>query len=237
MLRWCSCPSTYIALNGRAGHRFSHAPQPMQRASLTTGMRGDRSSPSTDGTIVIAPDGQWRAQLPHFTPSVSGTQFLLIHTAWPICVADLSAAEIGKIAPAGQTSEQRVHSGRQYPRSYDITGCINVVRVDEGRSTPLGHSDMQSWQLVQRAARFRALSEPGGVMGVSLPGATLSSMTASPPSTFFFSCAKAAVAAMAVARRNERRPLSAGVLSPYLVSPSGECLPFPFAVLPPLACE
>ena len=52
---------------------------------------------------------------------------------------------------------------------------------------------------------FVALREPGGVRGVCLLGTTLSSITASPPSTFFFSCAIAAVAAIAVARRKERR--------------------------------
>ena len=32
-------------------------------------------------------------------------------------VDDLSSTMIGRIAPVGHTSEQRVHSGRQYPRS------------------------------------------------------------------------------------------------------------------------
>ena len=66
-----------------------------------------------DETIVMAPTGQWRAQLPHSTPSVSGMQFSFIQTALPICTEDFSAASIFKIAPAGHTSEHRVHSGRQ----------------------------------------------------------------------------------------------------------------------------
>lgn len=36
IFRCCSCPSTYMALNGRDGHRFSQAPQPMHFSSFTT---------------------------------------------------------------------------------------------------------------------------------------------------------------------------------------------------------
>ena len=74
----------------------------------------------------------------------------------------------------------------------------------DGRSTPLGHADTQSWHPVQWRAMCWALNEPGGVSGVRRSGAILSSIFASPPSTFFFSCAMAAVVAMAVASRNER---------------------------------
>ena len=102
-----------MAEKGRAGQRFSQAPQPMQRDSLMAGMLGDSSFSGSDGIISIAPAGQWRAQLPHSTPSVSGTQFFLIHTAWPVCMADLSAGVISLMAPVGHTSEHRVHSGRQ----------------------------------------------------------------------------------------------------------------------------
>ena len=102
-----------MALNGRAGHKFSHAPQPMQRSESTTGIFGDSSLAGLEGTMVIAPEGQWRAQLPQATPSVRTTQLDLIHTAWPICIDDFSALSTGSMAPAGQTSEQRVHSGRQ----------------------------------------------------------------------------------------------------------------------------
>ena len=49
--------------------------QPMQRAVLTTGILGESVSCGSDATISMAPAGQWRAQLPHSTPSVSGTQF------------------------------------------------------------------------------------------------------------------------------------------------------------------
>lgn len=72
-----------MALNGRLGQRFSQAPQPMQRASFTTGIRGESGFPGSLCTIWIAPAGQWRAQLPHSTPSVLTTQLAAIHTAWP----------------------------------------------------------------------------------------------------------------------------------------------------------
>mgnify|MGYP003371818556 CR=1 FL=1 len=73
-----------MALNGRAGQRFSQAPQPMQRSSFTTGIFGEPGDAGSEATIVMAPAGQWRAQLPHSTPSVSGTQFSRTQTAWPI---------------------------------------------------------------------------------------------------------------------------------------------------------
>ena len=102
-----------MALNGRAGQRFSQAPQPMQRSSSTTGMSRDEGSSGTAFTIVMAPVGQWRAQLSHCTSSRSVTQFSRIQTAWPICVADFSARVMGRMAPVGQTDEHSVHSGRQ----------------------------------------------------------------------------------------------------------------------------
>ena len=85
----------------------------MQRSVLTIGIFGESGSAVSDGTIVMASDGQWRAQLPQSTPSVRGTQLARIQTAWPICTDDFSAAVTGRIAPAGQTSEHFVHSGRQ----------------------------------------------------------------------------------------------------------------------------
>ena len=95
------------------GHTAAQAPQPMQRSSLTAGTRGLRRSFSSRRTIWIAPTGQWRAQLPHLTSSVRIRQFFLTHTACPICVLDFSSGVIGRMAPAGHTSEQRLHSGRQ----------------------------------------------------------------------------------------------------------------------------
>jgi len=78
-----------MAENGRAGHRFSHAPQPMQIASFTAGTIIDFSSLGFTGTIVMAPAGQWRAQFPHDLWSVTGMQFFFIHTACPLCKDDL----------------------------------------------------------------------------------------------------------------------------------------------------
>lgn len=73
-----------MALNGRAGQRFSQAPQPMQRSVLTAGISGEPGRSESEETIVMAPAGQWRAQLPQATPSVNGTQFSDTQTAWPI---------------------------------------------------------------------------------------------------------------------------------------------------------
>ena len=125
----------------------------MQRSSFTTGNFGESGFPATDGTIRMAPEGQWRAQLPHSTPSVFTMQFSAWNTAWPICTEDLSGTVMGRIAPVGHTSEHRTHSGRQYPRSYDISGCIHVPKAEEGRNTPFGHADTQSWQAVQCAVK------------------------------------------------------------------------------------
>lgn len=62
-------------------------------------------------------------------------QFFFTHTAWPICMLDFSATVMGRMAPVGHTSEHLVHSGRQYPRSYDISGCMKVIRLPDGRKT------------------------------------------------------------------------------------------------------
>ena len=52
--------------------------------ALITGIFGESLSSGILGTICMAPVGQWRAQLPHCTPSVSGMQFFFTHTACPI---------------------------------------------------------------------------------------------------------------------------------------------------------
>lgn len=153
-----------MALNGRAGQRCSQAPQPMHRSVLMAGIFSERLSPSTEGIICMAPVGQWRAQLPQACPSVKGMQFFLTHTAWPIWVDDFTSRVIGRMAPVGHTSEHLVHSGRQYPRSYVISGCISRVRSVDGVSTPLGHTDTHSWQAVQCCAKWRALRAPDGTM-------------------------------------------------------------------------
>lgn len=147
--------------------------------------------------------------MPHSTPSVRGMQLAFIHTAWPICVADFSARVIGRMAPVGHTSEHLVHSGRQYPRSYDISGCISFVRSVDGRSTPLGHTDTQSWQAVQCCVKCCSPMAPGGTMACLRRGVFFSSMMARPPSTFF-SCAfmAAVVASRAVVARKLLRALS-----------------------------
>ena len=158
----------------------------MQRSVLTTGIFNDFSSSASIGTINMAPVGQWRAQFPHDTPSETGKQFFLTHTACPILVDDFSSLVIGLIALVGQTSEQRVHSGRQYPRSYDISGCMKCDKSDDGRNTPFGHAETQSWHDVQCCSKCLMLHAPAGTIFVFLFGICLSAITANPPSTFFF---------------------------------------------------
>ena len=85
----------------------------MQRASFTAGIFSESGFDGSDGTMVMAFTGQWRAQLPHSCLSVSGIHKSFTHTAWPIWMEDFSALSIFRMAPAGHTSEQRVHSGRQ----------------------------------------------------------------------------------------------------------------------------
>jgi hypothetical protein len=85
----------------------------MQYSSSTAGIIAEFSSSGSLGTISMAPAGQWRAQLPHSIPSAMGRQFFFTHTAWPIFVDILSSIATGLMAPVGQISEQRVHSGLQ----------------------------------------------------------------------------------------------------------------------------
>ena len=100
---------------------------------------------------------------------------------------DFSALSIFRIAPAGQTSEHFVHSGRQYPRSYDSVGCMNVSSDWEGRKTSFGHAETHSWQAVQCCCMLCALCDPGGVIGVWRLGAFFSMISAKPPSILIFS--------------------------------------------------
>ena len=87
-----------------------------------------------------------------------------------------------------------------------MVGCISVDKLVEGRNTSLGQAATHNWQAVQCLAIFWADIEPAGVSGVSRCGACLSIMSAMPPSTFFFSCANAAVVvAIVVPTINERR--------------------------------
>jgi hypothetical protein len=185
----------------------------MHFSTLMAGIFFELSSPLTELIIWIAPVGQWRAQLSQLSPLEIGIQFFLIHTACPIWVELFSALSIGLIAPVGQTSPHLVHSGLQYPLSKERVGCISVERSVEGRSTSLGHAETQSWHAVQLWDILHADCEPGGVMAVSRSGACFSSMAANPPSTFFFSCAKAReLVANATPVKKERREAS-GALS------------------------
>jgi hypothetical protein len=102
-----------MAVNGLAGQRFSQAPHPMHFSSFTVGIMSESLSSGFFLTNLMAPAGQWRAQFPHFTPSVFTTQCFRFTTAWPIWIDDFSSLVIGLIAPAGHTCEHLLHSGRQ----------------------------------------------------------------------------------------------------------------------------
>jgi hypothetical protein len=67
-------------------------------------------------------------------------------------------------------SEHLVHSGRQYPLSYDISGCMRVMIDVDGLNTWLGHTLTQSWHAVQWSVKFFRLSDPAGTSGVCLSG-------------------------------------------------------------------
>ena len=205
---WCTTlPSTCMALKGLTGHTYSQAPQPRQRSSLTEGVLGPSGSNSF-GTIRMAPAGQWRAQLPQLSP-LAVTQVHISTTAWPTCMALFSSRLIFNMAPAGHTSEQRVHSGRHQPLSKESSGCIRFSSEDEGRSTSLGHTLTQSWQEMQCLAILSRLTEPGGVMRVSRFGlcfATTGARPPSPPKSWALS--RAEPATRAVALRKARLVLS-----------------------------
>lgn len=149
IVRCTSCPSTCIAVSGRAGQRFSHAPHPMHLSSFTVGILREFLSSGFLCTILMAPAGQCLAQLPQLTSSVFTTHRLRSTTACPICTDDFSSRFMAIMAPAGQTSEHFVHSGLQYPLSYDISGCMRVASDAEGLRTLLGHALTHSWQAVQ----------------------------------------------------------------------------------------
>lgn len=200
-----SIPSTYIALKGRAGQTYSHAPHPMQRSVSIIGIIGTFLSPSFFFIIFIAPFGQWRSQLLHVTLSLFAMQLSEIHTAVPILMELFCSVAIGFIALLGQISAQTVHVGRQNPRSNDISGCINLSRLFVGLSTLFGHFDTHNWHAVQCVVNLFRLSEPGGTIGVVLRGIFLFSIIASPPSTFLFACAKSElVAIIALVDKNSR---------------------------------
>ena len=203
-----------MALNGLAGHKCSHLPQPIHFSVSIAGTSAFLPSGVVYSTIWIAHAGQWRAQAPHESPFATGMQLSAIHTACPICIAVLSSGCIGRMAPVGQTWEQRVHSGLQKPRSKDISGCMNRKGSEEGRSTLLGHALTHSWQAVQCLSMLRAESDPGGVRGVCRCGAFLSSISARPPSTLIFVCAIAAdPMAKSEPARKARREASGFILS------------------------
>lgn len=99
------------------------------------------------------------------------------------------------IAPLGHTSEHLVHSGRQYPCSNDISGCIKLPSSFEGLKTWLGQAETHGRQPVHFFLKPAIPSEPGGTMSVPRSGCFLTSISAKPPSNFlanaFFAVATA----------------------------------------------
>ena len=124
-----------MAVNGLAGHTFSQAPHPIHFCSLIVGIFNEFSSDGSLRTILTALAGQCLAQFPQFTLSVLTMQLSRFTTARPICIEDFSTLVTGFMAPAGQMSEHSVHSGRQYPLSYPISGSMKVSKAAEGLST------------------------------------------------------------------------------------------------------
>ena len=100
--------------------------------------------------MTMAPVGQLWAHFPHWLRPVASRHKSTFTRAVPTWYCVFSSLPIFRMAPAGQSSEQRVHSGLQKPFSKDIQGCIRCSRSVEGLSTLLGHSATHSWQPVQR---------------------------------------------------------------------------------------
>ena len=76
---------------------------------------------------------------------------------------------IGRIAPAGQTSERGYI--RDGSRAHGHFRLHQPCQVGRGRSTWLGHTATHSWQTVQCCAKLRALNDPrsnGGGTGIFL---------------------------------------------------------------------
>ena len=103
-------PRTVMALTGRDGQRFSQAPQPMHWFSVTVGIWNWETSLLT---IRMAPDGQWYEQLPQLSCPLAAMQSSRLTCAMPIWIVCFSPGATGRMAPAGQTWLQALHSGRQ----------------------------------------------------------------------------------------------------------------------------
>ena len=91
-------------------------------------------------------------------------------------MADFSSLVTGRIAPAGQTFEHLVHSGRQYPLVNSISGCISVLTSPDGFSTLFGQAPTQSWQAMQWSEKCFRLCDPAGLRGIRLSLSSLPSL-------------------------------------------------------------
>ena len=94
----------------------------MQRSSFTAGMRGDLGSSGSRRTILIAPAGTMARTV--VAADAVGVDHAILRN--PHGMADLDRRFPGEVGQAdgavGHTSAHFVHSGRQYPRSNDISG-------------------------------------------------------------------------------------------------------------------
>ena len=159
---------------GRDGQRFSHAPQPMHFTASTTG---------TPFTSTMAFTGQCRSHVVQVTPFRDATHLSLCHIARPTWVCSFSSRETLTIAPAGQTSAQREHAGRQYPCSNPISGNRKRFGSREGRNTFSGHTFTHSWQATHFRRNAASPAAPAGRTGVFLSGTPGFETGAKPPST------------------------------------------------------
>src|SRR5512143_208911 len=95
-----------MAFRGVVGQGCSHAPQPMQISSFTSGS----ISFSSYGTIFTAFVGQCSEQAPQSVFFVMTMQSSRTNFDFPICTSFFSSTPIGNIAPLGQTALQIVQS-------------------------------------------------------------------------------------------------------------------------------
>lgn len=180
----------------------------------TAGISSESGSSGFFLTILMACEGQCLAQLPQLTSSVFTIQRSRLTTARPICMEDFSSTLTGRMAPAGQMSEQLVHSGRHHPLSYDISGCIRFINDVDGLSTLFGHTLTHSWQAVHLSVKFFMPRAPAGTRGVLRRGLSAYDTSAYPPSVFIsWALAATAVPAITADARNALLPWSLGLLS------------------------
>ena len=169
IFRCCSCPSTYMALNGRDGHRFSQAPQPMHFSSFY-----DRKLRRIRVVRVFChhQDRLGRAM----AGTVAASDAVPVDDAIFLNQYGMSDLDSRLVRFRDRTDR----SGRANFRTFDAFGTTvsslvryfwlhKCLKVPRGRSTWFVQTDTQSWHAVQCWEKLAALSEPGGVIGLSGP--------------------------------------------------------------------